>query len=107
MLPKPTHTYFTTIQKEITEQMRSILVDWLIDVHFKFNFTEETLYMTILTIDRFLSVREVTRLNLQLLGIVAMFIACKHEEIDLPKSDDFIYVTDNAYTREEYYRPNP
>ena len=104
VLPKPTHTYFTTIQKEITEQMRSILVDWLIDVHFKFNFTEETLYMTILTIDRFLSVREVTRLNLQLLGIVAMFIACKHEEIDLPKSDDFIYVTDNAYTREEVFK---
>ena len=33
-------------QNEINEQMRSILVDWIIDVHGKFGFTDETLYMT-------------------------------------------------------------
>ena len=88
-------------QKEINEQMRSILIDWIIDVHFKFGFTDETLFMTVLIIDRYLSANQITRAKLQLLGITALLIACKHEEIDLPKIDDFTYITDNAYVKEE------
>ena len=88
-------------QKEINSQMRSILIDWLIDVHFKFGFTDETLFMTVLIIDRYLSINQITRNKLQLLGITALMIACKHEEIDVPKIDDFIYITDNAYVRDE------
>ena len=91
-------------QKEINSQMRSILIDWLIDVHFKFGFTDETIFMTVLTIDRYLSVKQITRNKLQLLGITALMIACKHEEIDVPKIDDFIYITDNAYVRDEVYK---
>ena len=66
-------------QKEINEQMRSILIDWIIDVHFKFGFTDETLFMTVLIIDRYLSANQITRAKLQLLGITALLIACKHE----------------------------
>ncbi len=98
--PKPVHTYMSK-QPEINDKMRSILVDWLIDVHFKFGFTDETLFMTISIIDRYLSVSQITRTNFQLLGITALMIACKHEEIDLPKIDDFIYITDNAYKKPE------
>ena len=88
-------------QKEINDKMRSILIDWIIDVHFKFGFTDETLFMTVSIIDRYLSINQTTRLNFQLLGITALMIACKHEEIDLPKIDDFIYITDNAYVKSE------
>ena len=98
--PAPDYTYLTR-QTEINEKMRSILVDWLIDVHFKFGFTDETLFMTISIIDRYLSICQITRTNFQLLGITALMIACKHEEIDLPKIDDFIYITDNAYVKSE------
>ena len=98
--PMPDYTYLTR-QKEINEKMRSILVDWLIDVHFKFGFTDETLFMTISIIDRYLSISQITRTNFQLLGITALMISCKHEEIDLPKIDDFIYITDNAYVKKE------
>ena len=98
--PMPDYTYMTR-QTEINEKMRSILVDWLIDVHFKFGFTDETLFMTVSIIDRYLSVAQITRTNFQLLGITALMIACKHEEIDLPKIDDFIYITDNAYKKDE------
>ena len=98
--PMPVHTYMSK-QPEINDKMRSILVDWLIDVHFKFGFTDETLFMTISIIDRYLSVCQITRSNFQLLGITALMIACKHEEIDLPKIDDFIYITDNAYKKYE------
>ena len=98
--PKPTYNYMKN-QKEINEKMRSILIDWLIDVHFKFGFTDETLFMTTSIIDRYLSVNQISRTNFQLLGITALMIATKHEEIDLPKIGDFIYITDNAYVKEE------
>ena len=98
--PMPDYTYMSR-QNEINDKMRSILVDWLIEVHFKFSFTDETLFMTILIIDRYLSICKITRTKFQLLGITALMIACKHEEIDLPKIKDFIYITDDAYTKNE------
>ena len=101
--PKPKYNYMKE-QKEINEKMRSILIDWLIDVHHKFRFSDETLFMTVFIIDRYLSVNQITKLKLQLLGITSLLIACKHEEIDLPKIDDFIYITDNAYVKDEVIR---
>jgi len=88
-------------QNEINEQMRSILIDWLTDVHHKFQFRDETLFMTVLIIDRFCTIRQISINKLQLLGVTSMMIASKHEEIDFPKIEDFIYITDNAYTKEE------
>ena len=101
--PKPVHTYMKN-QKEINDQMRSILVDWIIDVHHKFGFTDETLFMTILIIDRYCSVEQISRIKYQCLGITALMIACKHEEINVPKVEDFIYITDNAYTKDEVFK---
>ena len=90
-------------QKEINEQMRSILIDWIIDVHGKFGFCDETLYMTVSIIDRYSSIKKITRNEYQCLGITALMIACKHEEINVPKVEDFIYITDNAYNKEEVF----
>ena len=103
IINKPYYNFMDK-QKEINEQMRGILIDWIIDVHYKFGFTDETLFMTVLTIDRYLTANQISRNDLQLLGIASLMIACKHEEIDLPKSDDFIYITDNAYTKEELFK---
>ena len=100
--PKPIYEKIKN-QKEINEQMRSILIDWIIDVHYKFGFMDETLFMTILIIDRYISTKYISKIRFQLLGITAMLIACKHEEINLPKIDDFIYITDNAYTKDEVF----
>ena len=101
--PKAYYTYMKT-QKEINEQMRGILVDWIIDVHYKFGFTDETLFMTISIIDRYCSIENITRIKYQCLGITALMIACKHEEINVPKVEDFIYITDNAYTKDEVFQ---
>ena len=92
---------FMLEQKEINPKMRSILIDWLIDVHFKFGFTDETLFLTVSIIDRYLSVSQISRPKFQLLGITALLISCKHEEIDFPKINDFIYITDNAYVKND------
>ncbi len=102
LYPKPILSEIKS-QNEINEQMRSILVDWIIDVHFKFVFTDETLFMTILIIDRYISIKQISKIRFQLLGITAILIACKHEEIILPKVEDFIYITDNAYTKKEVF----
>ena len=99
---KPEYNYMNN-QSEINEQMRSILIDWIIDVHGKFGFTDETLYMTVLIIDRYSSLKKITRNEYQNLGISALMISCKHEEINVPKVEDFIYITDNAYNKEEVF----
>lgn len=65
--------------------MRAILIDWLIEVHKKFELVPESLYLTINIVDRFLAVKTIPRRELQLAGISAMLIACKYEEIWAPE----------------------
>lgn len=81
--------------------MRSILVDWLIEVHNKFELMPETLYLTINIVDRFLSMKVVPRRELQLLGISSMLLASKYEEIWAPEVNDFVCISDNAYIKEQ------
>ena len=97
----PTENYMQKIQKEINERMRIILLDWLVDVQLKFKLLPETLFLTINIIDRYLSKTKATKENLQLIGITSMLIACKYEEIYFPEIKDFIYMTDNTYSKDE------
>ena len=97
----PTENYMEKIQKEINERMRIILLDWLVDVQLKFKLLPETLFLTINIIDRYLSKTPATKENLQLIGITSMLIACKYEEIYFPEIKDFIYMTDNTYSKNE------
>lgn len=88
-------------QEDINEKMRAILIDWLVEVHLKFKLLPESLYLTVNLIDRYLDKEQVNRQKLQLVGVTAMLIACKYEEIYPPVVKDFVYITDNAYTKEE------
>ncbi|XP_051123491.1 cyclin-B2-3-like isoform X2 [Andrographis paniculata] len=88
-------------QFDINERMRGILIDWLIEVHYKFELMEETLYLTVNLIDRFLAVQTVVRKKLQLVGITALLLACKYEEVSVPVVEDLILITDRAYCRQE------
>nr|GFB39174.1 G2/mitotic-specific cyclin-2-like [Tanacetum cinerariifolium] len=72
---------YMSIQTDITERMRGILIDWLVEVHYKFELMEETLYLTVNLIDRFLERQPIARKKLQLVGVTAMLLACKYEEI--------------------------
>ncbi|GLJ21372.1 hypothetical protein SUGI_0393270 [Cryptomeria japonica] len=87
-------------QEEINDKMRAILIDWLIEVHLKFELMPETLYLTVNVVDRYLSIERVTRRKLQLVGLTAMFIACKYEEIWTPEIKDFVSISAKEYTRE-------
>ncbi|KAL3922531.1 MAG: hypothetical protein SGILL_002154 [Bacillariaceae sp.] len=88
-------------QPHINDRMRSILVDWLVEVHLKFKLVPETLYLTINLIDRYLAEKEVSRPKLQLVGVTALLIASKYEEIYPPELRDLVYICDRAYSRNE------
>ena len=87
-------------QTDINAKMRAILIDWLVEVHLKFKLMPETLYLTVNLIDRFLEREADARNKLQLVGVTAMFIASKYEEIYAPECRDFVYISDKAYTRD-------
>lgn len=70
-------------------------------VHYKFELMQETLYLTVNLIDRFLAVQPVVRKKLQLVGITALLLACKYEEVAVPVVEDLIVISDRAYTRKE------
>jgi len=92
---------YIKMQTDVNEQMRGVLIDWIIEVNLKFKLREETLFLTVSIIDKFLSRNVINRSKLQLLGVAAMFIACKFEEIYTPHIKDFVYITDNAYSTQE------
>ena len=88
-------------QHDINQQMREILIDWLIEVHNSFHFKEKTLFQTIYIIDIYLSYKIIHRIKFQLLGVACLLIAVKENEIYYPRIDEFINITDNSYNKEE------
>eukprot|EP00731_Ephydatia_muelleri_P031178 Em0022g692a len=88
-------------QHDITHGMRSILVDWLVEVSDEFNLNPQTLYQAVSITDRFLSTTSVLRAKLQLVGSTSVYIASKLEEIYPPDIGEFAYITDDTYTKRE------
>jgi len=89
--------------QQTNERMRAVLVDWLVEVQGQFKLLQETLHSTVDIIDRYMAVegKNVGRSKLQLVGVSAMFLAAKIEEMYAPACNDFVYITDNAYTEDE------
>ncbi|CAK7263129.1 B-type cyclin [Sporothrix epigloea] len=98
MLPS---AHYMDQQTEIQWSMRSVLMEWLIQVHSRFNLLPETLFLTVNYIDRFLSTKIVSVAKLQLVGATAIFIAAKYEEIICPSIEEIIFMVDGGYTKEE------
>uniref|UniRef100_A0A2N9FDV3 B-like cyclin n=1 Tax=Fagus sylvatica TaxID=28930 RepID=A0A2N9FDV3_FAGSY len=98
---RPSTDYIERIQKDINVSMRAILIDWLVEVAEEYRLLPDTLFLTINYIDRYLSGNSVNRQRLQLLGVACMMIAAKYEEICAPSVDEFCYITDNTYFKEE------
>ncbi|XP_020243903.1 cyclin-A2-1-like isoform X2 [Asparagus officinalis] len=101
LLQRPCSNFMETVQRDITHSMRGILIDWLVEVSDEYKLVPDTLYLTVNIIDRFLSQNYIERQRLQLLGISCMLIASKYEEICAPRIEEFCFITDNTYTKEE------
>uniref|UniRef100_A0A7N0UX07 Cyclin N-terminal domain-containing protein n=1 Tax=Kalanchoe fedtschenkoi TaxID=63787 RepID=A0A7N0UX07_KALFE len=93
--------YLEKIQKDLSANMRGILVDWLVEVSEEYKLLPDTLHLAVSYVDRYLSLHAVSRNQLQLLGVASMLIAAKYEEISPPNVDDFCYITDNTYTKQQ------
>lgn len=91
-------------QPDINQSMRTILVDWLVEVCEEYRLQSETLFLAVSYIDRFLSFMSVVRGKLQLVGTAAMFIAAKYEEIFPPDVAEFVYITDDTYSKKQVLR---
>jgi len=90
-------------QRNINSKMRTVLVDWIIEVHCKCKLQLETLFLSVNIIDRFLQRQQVARKRFQLVGVTALMIAAKFEEIYPPEVAEFVDLTDNAYTTDEVH----
>ncbi|TAQ88610.1 hypothetical protein B7494_g3046 [Chlorociboria aeruginascens] len=98
MLP---NAHYMDNQAEIQWSMRSVLMDWLIQVHHRFSLLPETLFLCVNYIDRFLSCKIVSLGKLQLVGATAIFVAAKYEEINCPSVSEIVYMVDGGYTVDE------
>lgn len=88
-------------QDDLEWKTRGILVDWLVEVHTRFQLLPETLFLAINTVDRFLSEKVVQLDRLQLVGVTAMFVASKYEEVMSPYIGNFRKIADDGFTERE------
>ncbi|CAK9169241.1 unnamed protein product [Ilex paraguariensis] len=98
---RPAADFMEEIQKDINPSMRAILIDWLVEVAEEYRLVPETLFLAVNYIDRYLSGNTINRQRLQLLGVACMMIAAKYEEICAPQVEEFCYITDNTYLKNE------
>ncbi|XP_019950503.1 cyclin-P isoform X2 [Paralichthys olivaceus] len=94
----------TDLPRHFTDATRAVLVDWLVQVHEMMHFQEETLYLAIHLVNCSLRQIKVTTTNLQLLGMVCLFIAAKKEECLLPEVSGLCYLMDHTYTKHHLLR---
>uniref|UniRef100_A0A1B0C8Z6 Putative cyclin b n=1 Tax=Lutzomyia longipalpis TaxID=7200 RepID=A0A1B0C8Z6_LUTLO len=88
----PIEKEYMAKHEDLTPRMRSILVDWINKVHYQFRFVPETYYICVGLIDRYLQQRKkLSRKLLQLVGITALLLASKYEEMRPPSIHDFFH----------------
>ena len=92
-----------TLQSDIQPNMRAILMDWVVEVAAEYKLVSDTLFLAASYVDRFLSCRAIERTELQLVGVAALFLAAKYEEIYPPQLNDFVFVAASTYTREQVH----
>ncbi|XP_052208657.1 putative cyclin-B3-1 isoform X2 [Diospyros lotus] len=92
---------YMVIQTEITPQMRGILINWLIEVHLKFDLMQETLYLSVSLLDQFLSLVTIKKNEMQLVGLTALLLASKYEDFWHPRVLDLLSISAESYTRDQ------
>jgi hypothetical protein len=95
---KPDPYYMEKKQPQLTWKMRTILLDWMMEVCAEFNLKRETFHYAVNYVDRYLTISPaIDKSTLQLIGVSSMFIAAKVEEIYPPTATQFAKSTDDGY----------
>ncbi|KAK4355063.1 hypothetical protein RND71_024034 [Anisodus tanguticus] len=92
---------YMEIQNEITPQMRGILINWLIEVHLKFDLMQETLFLMVTLLDYYVSLARVKKNDLQLVGLTSLLLASKYEDLCHPRIMDLLSISGESYTRDQ------
>ncbi|XVE98847.1 hypothetical protein REPUB_Repub03eG0143800 [Reevesia pubescens] len=97
----PSLENYISIQTDITPLMRGILINWLIEVHLKFDLMQETLYLMVTLLDRYLSEVQIKKNDMQLVGLTTLLLASKYEDFWHPRVRDLISISAETYTSEQ------
>jgi len=81
----------------VSHSMRSILVDWLVQVQHHLKLSQETLYLAVSMLDLVLDRRDVDPDKLQLVGITSLLVATKLEEYYPVEGEKLLHLTENSY----------
>lgn len=82
-------------------QSRDLLLNWLVKIHNNMHLESETLYITFKIVDNYLMKKEVLVGDFQLIGITALYIAAKYEEVLTPTIFQFSLETDGLVHTED------
>ncbi|KAL5185217.1 putative cyclin-A3-1 [Glycine soja] len=92
---RPLMDYVQKIQRDVNANMRDVLVDWLVEVAEEYKLVSDTFYFCVFVVEYFVEA------EVAIVGVASMLIASKYEEIKPPEVEDFCYITDNTYSKEE------
>ena len=85
-------------QLEITPSMRFSLLDWLVTVTRTLDFSLETWCLAVNYLDRFLCSQLIAKDCLQLVGLTALWLGAKQEELLPPSLEQLVALTADTYT---------
>ena len=97
----PDAHYMEHVQGDLTHAMRSILIDWMVEVAEEYSLASQSLFLAVAYLDRFLSKQAIDRSRLQLVGVTSLLLSAKYWEIYPPAIDEFVYISDSTYTKAE------
>lgn len=97
----PRCDYFKIVQKEIKPYMRKMVVTWMFEVCEEQRCEDDVFPLSVNLFDRFLSVVEIHKAHLQLLGTACMFLSSKLKETVPLTAEKLVVYTDNSITLDE------
>ncbi|KAJ1975845.1 G2/mitotic-specific cyclin [Dimargaris xerosporica] len=93
-------------QPEIRWEYRGALIDYIVSLHGQLRLCQDSLYLAVNMMDRYLSTRVVHIHSLQMLVVTCLWIAAKLEEVKyrVPRLDDLVYACNFAYDKADLKR---
>ncbi|KAH0789907.1 Cyclin, N-terminal domain containing protein [Histomonas meleagridis] len=88
---------FSRVQTEIQQNVRNIVVRWMINIHHHFKLSSQTLYNSVYYLDYILSHKNISKSDIQILGASCLWEAAKLEEV---KILDYTQIAE--YCKNEY-----
>ena len=92
---------FLLKQAEMSYKHRAILIDWIHSTHKRFKLQNDTLFLAVNILDRYISMRSVRLTQIQLLGLTVLFLASKYEEIYAPELSELLKTVDSVFLKEQ------